>query len=129
MAEMERDIMRTVLAVLFILAFIGSSIWILRPFLGAIVWATTIVVATWPLMITVQRWLWCKRALAVIVMTLLPLCILVVPLTLAIVAVVGNVQHPSGSAHALLQAGGLNASERKTRNEGERPFRRDRNLP
>src|SRR5262249_35817602 len=74
-----------------IVALIGSSIWILRPFLGALVWSTTIVVATWPLMLTVQTWLWGKRALAVTVMTLLLLCVLVVPLTLAIVAVVSNV--------------------------------------
>ena len=70
MIEMQRDITRNVLAVLFIVTLIGSSIWILRPFLGAIVWATTIVVATWPLMMTVQGWLWGKRALAVTVMTL-----------------------------------------------------------
>jgi predicted PurR-regulated permease PerM len=91
MAEMQRDITRGVLAVLFIVALIGSSIWILRPFLGAIVWAATIVVATWPLMISAQTWLWGKRALAVTVMTLLLLCILVVPLTFAIGTIVSNV--------------------------------------
>jgi predicted PurR-regulated permease PerM len=91
MAEIDRDITRTVLAVLFILALIGSSIWILRPFIGAIVWATTIVVATWPLMISVQTWLWNKRALAVTVMTLLLLCVLVVPLTFAVVTIVSNI--------------------------------------
>jgi predicted PurR-regulated permease PerM len=91
MAEMQRDITRVVLAVLFIVALIGSSIWILRPFLGAIVWAATIVVATWSLMIALQTWLWGKRALAVTVMTLLLLCILVVPLTFAIGAIVSNV--------------------------------------
>lgn len=91
MAEMQRDITRVVLAVLFIVALIGSSIWILRPFLGAIVWATTIVVATWPIMISVQTWLWGKRVLAVTVMTLLLLCILVVPLTFAIGTIVSNV--------------------------------------
>jgi hypothetical protein len=37
MAEMQRDITGNVLAVLFIVALIGSSIWIVRPFLGAIV--------------------------------------------------------------------------------------------
>ena len=57
MAEIQRDITRVVLAVLFIVALIGSSIWILRPFLGAIVWAATIVVATWSLMIGLQTWL------------------------------------------------------------------------
>ena len=91
MAEMQRDITRHVLAVLFIVALIGSSLWILRPFLGATVWATTIVVATWPLMVAAQTWLWNKRALAVTLMTLLLLCVLVVPLTLAIGTVVGNV--------------------------------------
>lgn len=91
MAEIQRDITRGVLAVLFIVALIGSSIWILRPFLGPIVWAATIVVATWPLMISVQTWLWGKRALAVVVMTILLLCVLVVPLTLAIGTIVSNV--------------------------------------
>ena len=91
MAEIQRDITRSVLAVLFIVALIGSSIWILRPFLGAIVWAVSIVVATWPFMISVQTWLWNKRALAVTVMTLLLLCVLVVPLTLAIGTIVSNV--------------------------------------
>ncbi len=51
MSEQESDVTRVVLAVLFIVALIGSSVWILRPFIGAIVWAATIVVATWPLMI------------------------------------------------------------------------------
>jgi predicted PurR-regulated permease PerM len=91
MIEIQRDITRSVLAVLFIVVLIGSSIWILRPFLGAIVWATTIVVATWPLMIAAQAWLWGKRALAVTLMTLLLLCVLVVPLTFAIGTIVSNV--------------------------------------
>jgi predicted PurR-regulated permease PerM len=90
-ADIERDVTRNVLAVLFILALIGSSIWILRPFLGAIIWATTIVVATWPLMISLQKWLGNKRAFAVTVMTLLLLCVLVVPLTFAVGAIVSNV--------------------------------------
>src|ERR1051325_355368 len=91
MSEAQRDITRTVLAVLFITALIGSSIWILRPFLGALVWAMTIVVATWPIMTGIQGWLWCKRALAVTVMTLLLLCVLIVPLTWAIVATISNI--------------------------------------
>jgi predicted PurR-regulated permease PerM len=90
MADTRVDIARGVLAVLFIVALIGSSLWILRPFLGAIVWAATIVVATWPLMIALQSKLWGKRALAVTLMTLLLLCVLVVPLTLAIGAIVAN---------------------------------------
>src|ERR687898_3483421 len=91
MGQSQHDTARNVLAVLFIVALIGSSMWILRPFLGAIVWAGTIVVATWPLMISLQARLWNKRALAVTVMTLLLLCLLVIPLTFAIGTIVANV--------------------------------------
>jgi predicted PurR-regulated permease PerM len=101
MAEAQRDMTRGVLAVLFIVALIGSSIWILLPFLGAIVWAATVVVATWPLMISLQARLWNKRALAVTVMTLLLLCVLVVPLTFAIGAIVSNVDDIAGWVKSL----------------------------
>jgi predicted PurR-regulated permease PerM len=101
MAEIQRDIPRGVLAVLFIVTLIGTSIWILRPFLGAIVWAATIVVATWPLMTSVQEWLWGKRALAVAVMTILLLCVLVVPLTFAIGTIVSNVDEIAAWVRAL----------------------------
>ena len=46
MAEIQRDLTRSLLAVIFIVVLIGSSNWILRPFLAA-VWAATIVVAAW----------------------------------------------------------------------------------
>src|SRR5215470_10049 len=101
MAEIHRDITRAVLAVLFMVALIGSSIWILRPFLGALIWATTIVVATWPLMIGIQTWLWNKRALAVTAMTILLLAVLVIPLTLAIGTIVSNVDDIAGWAKSL----------------------------
>jgi predicted PurR-regulated permease PerM len=65
MAEVHRDLTRSLLTVIFIVALIGSTIWILRPFIGAAVWAATIVVATWPLMIALQKRLWHKRSLAV----------------------------------------------------------------
>ena len=65
LGQSQHDTARNVLGVLFIVALIGSSLWILRPFLGAIVWAAAIVVATWPLMISLQVRLWNKRALAV----------------------------------------------------------------
>jgi predicted PurR-regulated permease PerM len=100
-AEVHRDITRTVLGVLFIGALIGSSLWILRPFLGATVWAATIVVATWPFMILIQKRLWNKRSLAVAVMTLLLLCVLVVPFTAAISTIVSNADEIAGLARSL----------------------------
>jgi predicted PurR-regulated permease PerM len=84
------ELTRTVLAVLLLAMLIGGSFWVLRPFLLATIWATMIVVATWPLMLTVQARLR-RRAFAVIVMTGAMLLIFVVPLAFAIQALVGNV--------------------------------------
>jgi len=50
MTEQRADLARITLSVLFIGGLIAGSLWILSPFLGAFVWATMIVVATWPLM-------------------------------------------------------------------------------
>lgn len=88
--ESQRDLPRLVLSVLFIGLLIGLSLWILRPFLPAILWATTIVIATWPLMLRVQARLWNRRWLAVIVMAGTLLLVFIVPFTLAIGAIVSN---------------------------------------
>jgi predicted PurR-regulated permease PerM len=85
-----RDLARTTFAVLFIGLLLGASLWILRPFLGPTIWATMVVVATWPVMKRMQSLLWGKRALAVAVMTVLLLLLFVVPLMLAIFTIVDN---------------------------------------
>jgi predicted PurR-regulated permease PerM len=84
------DLARTTFAVLFIGALLAASLWVILPFLGPAIWATMVVVATWPLMLKVQARLFGKRALAVLVMSLLLLLLFVVPLSLAIGTIVGN---------------------------------------
>ncbi len=97
----SRDITRYTLAVLFIAMLIAASFWILRPFLTALAWASTIVIATWPLMLRVQARLWGKRALAVLVMTVLLLLLLVIPLSLAIASIVARAGEIAGWARSL----------------------------
>jgi predicted PurR-regulated permease PerM len=75
---------RTTLAVICIVGLIAMSVWVLRPFLAATVWATMIVVATWPLLKSLEARFANRRAPAVAVMTLGMLLLLVVPLWLAI---------------------------------------------
>ncbi|BCP55177.1 membrane protein [Kaistia sp. 32K] len=84
------DLTRITLAVLFIGAILATSIWILLPFLPAIIWATTLVVASWPLMLWVQRHTGNRRGLAALILTLVLLLILIVPFWLAISAVAAN---------------------------------------
>jgi predicted PurR-regulated permease PerM len=86
----NRDLTRIVFAVLFIVGLIGTSLWILKPFLPALLWATTIALATWPLMLKVERALWGKRSLAVTVMTGALLLIFIVPFSLTVGALVTN---------------------------------------
>jgi predicted PurR-regulated permease PerM len=103
MSNNRHDLTRTILDALFILALIGISLWILLPFLAAIIWAVTIVTATWPLMTKIQSWLWGRRGLAVTVMTLILLCVLVVPLSAAIGVIVSHTDTLIGWAKSLTQ--------------------------
>jgi len=88
--EGHSDLTRTTLAALFVGGLIAACFWILRPFLSAIISATTLVVATWPIMVRVQRRLWNRRGLAVTVMTLALLFVFVVPFWLAITTIADN---------------------------------------
>jgi predicted PurR-regulated permease PerM len=102
MAELQgRELTRIVLTVLVIGGLIAASFWILRPFLGAIIWATMIVVATWPLMLKVQRWAGGRRWIAVTVMSVVLLLVLVVPLSAAIGTIVSHAGDIAGWAKNL----------------------------
>ena len=90
MAERQSDLTRDTLAVVFLFALIAASVWILLPFLTAVVWATMIVVATWPMLLMLQRWLLGRRWLAVTVMTLLLLAIFLLPFLFAIGTFIEN---------------------------------------
>jgi predicted PurR-regulated permease PerM len=90
MTNQRSDLARTTLSVLFIGALIAGSLWILSPFLAAFVWATMIVVATWPMMRRVESAFGGRRAPAVAVMTLGLLAILMVPLAIALQAILDH---------------------------------------
>ena len=88
MTEPRRELARITLSVLTIGALILGSLWILRPFLGAVIWATMVVVATWPTLVWLQKRLWGRRWMANALMTSTLLLVFVVPLSLAIVTIV-----------------------------------------
>jgi predicted PurR-regulated permease PerM len=90
MPHPHRDLANITLLVLFIAGLILASFLVVQPFLPAILWAVTLVVATWPLMLRVQHFVGDRRGIAVLIMTLLLLLVLVVPLWLAVSTIVGN---------------------------------------
>ena len=54
MTAIRRDLARNTLAIACLIVLIGLSLWVLRPFLAATVWAIMIVVASWPLFIGLE---------------------------------------------------------------------------
>jgi predicted PurR-regulated permease PerM len=73
------DLARIVLAVGALLLLIGGSLYIVHPFVPALIWGTTIVVTTWPLMLKIQHQLGGRRGLAVTVMLLLEIVVICIP--------------------------------------------------
>lgn len=105
MAEIQRDLTRTTLAILCLLLMIATSLWILRPFLAGTVWATMIVVATWPMLKALEQRFGGRRAPAVTVMTLALLLLLVVPLWLAIATIVDHADDIANLARRVVTSG------------------------
>ncbi len=102
MSQPHQDLTRTTLAVAFIGGLLAATFWVMSPFLPAIVWALTLVVATWPLMLRVQHALGNRRSLAVLVMTVVLLLMVIAPLWMAIVTVIENIDSLGDAIRAVL---------------------------
>lgn len=96
MSDDTRDLTRVVLSILFTLALITSSFWILRPFILATIWAATIVIATWPIMLKVEARLGKRRGLTIAAMVLVLLLAFVLPVGAAIDSIVSHRDTISG---------------------------------
>ena len=96
-----RDITRMTLAVLCILLLIAASLLVLRPFLTALIWATMIVITTWPFMRRIEGWRWGNRGLATLVMTGFLLLVLFIPLALAVTSLAARADDIVALARAL----------------------------
>jgi len=95
------DLAQRTLGVLVIAGLIVTSLWILKPFLPAVIWATTLVIATWPILRRLQDRLWGSRALAVAIMTVALLLVFAVPFWLAIGTIVTHSDQVLGWAETI----------------------------
>jgi predicted PurR-regulated permease PerM len=86
----HRDLARTTLAVLSLAGLIVATVWIIGPFLPSTIWAATLVISTWPILLRVQKAFGGRRGPAVAVMTLLLLAIVVAPFGSAVSTIVKN---------------------------------------
>jgi predicted PurR-regulated permease PerM len=86
----KKDLVRSTLVILILGALLTGCFWILQPFLPALIWASMIVIATWPLLLAVQEKVRGRRPAVMIMMALLIL-VFVVPFTLAVSTIVENI--------------------------------------
>ncbi|WP_375154178.1 AI-2E family transporter [Serratia marcescens] len=84
------DLPRIIFGVLFIAIMIVACFWVIQPFILGFAWAGMVVIATWPLLLKLQKLLWGRRSLAVLVMTLLLILLFILPISLLISSVVDN---------------------------------------
>jgi predicted PurR-regulated permease PerM len=97
----RRDLTHTILSILFICLLVGSTFWVLRPFLVSLVWGTIIVIATWPLLEKLETRLLKKRRLAVLVMSALLMLIVLIPLMFAFLTITRNAAHVTAKVKSL----------------------------
>ncbi|CAI1567918.1 putative inner membrane protein [Serratia grimesii] len=84
------DLPRIIFGVLFIAIMIVACFWVIQPFILGFAWAGMVVIATWPLLIKLQKILWGRRSLAVVVMTILLILLFILPISLLVSSVVDN---------------------------------------
>lgn len=101
----SRDLTRMTFAVLFLVALLATSLWILRPFFGPLLWATLLVVACWPLMRRLQVRLGNRRGRAVAVMMGLTLLVFVIPVALILGVLISRAPQAGGLVEQLVEQG------------------------
>jgi predicted PurR-regulated permease PerM len=99
------DITRIVLLVLLIGLLLVGSFWTLLPFLGALIWATTIAVATWPALLFVQQKMGGRRAVAVAAMIVAILLVFILPLAIAVQSLVAAADRSPAVMQAFMVRG------------------------
>ena len=86
----SNNLTRTTLNVAAIGGLAVTSFWVMQPFLLGLIWAATIVVATWPLLEIVRARVNGHRALAATIMTLALLIIFLLPLGIAVTTIISH---------------------------------------
>lgn len=105
MSAIRQDLARITLGVICLLLLIAGSLWILRPFLAATIWATMLVVATWPLLEALEIRLGKRRGPAVALMTLGMVLLLVIPLWAAIETIAEHADEVARMATRVMESG------------------------
>ena len=91
MTEHHRaDVTHATLSILFLLLLVVATFWVLSPFLTSLLWATIVSIATWPILLRLEKILGGRRYLAVAILMSMILLVVFVPVALALVTIVDH---------------------------------------
>jgi predicted PurR-regulated permease PerM len=109
MALLDRAAAKDIPRILFVILSLGglicATLWVMRPFMAAVVWATMFAIATWPILLSLEARLGGRRGPAVAVMVLALLAVLVVPTWLAVSTIAENADRVGDLARSVLEEG------------------------
>ncbi|BGI50787.1 MAG: AI-2E family transporter YdiK [Arsenophonus endosymbiont of Ceratovacuna japonica] len=89
--QSKNDLPKFIFSTIAILLIITICFWILKPFIFGFLWASMVVIATWPLFKKIENKLWHKKWLATIIMTLLVILLFVIPFAILIGSIIQNI--------------------------------------
>jgi len=75
----KMDLSQSILSMIFIISMGIISFLVIHPFILGFSWASMIVIATWPLMLKIQKFLGGNRTLAVLIMIIIILLLFIIP--------------------------------------------------
>lgn len=84
------DIPKILFLCMFITLLIITCFWVVQPFIPGFAWASMVVITTWPLLLKLQKLLWGRRTLAIIVMILILFLLFIIPIALLINSFMDN---------------------------------------
>src|SRR5258706_294336 len=96
------DLISNAILLACVLALVMGALAVLRPFLPAILWATIIVVATWPIMLRLQKLFAGRRSLAIVAMSSSLLVAVIGPVLLLLGTLVARLQELRDLGNRLL---------------------------
>lgn len=86
-------LVRRVFALLIVLALAGVSLWLIKPFLSAMVWGAIIAISLYPLQRKLSSWLGERRVIPAILIALLMAGVLLVPLVMLMITLGEQASH------------------------------------
>ncbi|MHB1218694.1 MAG: AI-2E family transporter [Alphaproteobacteria bacterium] len=86
-------LVRRVFALLIILALAGVSLWLIKPFLSAMMWGAIIAISLYPVQRYLSSWLGGRRVIPAILLALLMVGVLLVPLVMLLMTVGEQASH------------------------------------